>query len=244
MLRLFSEMENAAILIKIKERLNKRSSDDFDNIECWKMVESFNKYQVEWCRRNLRSGNATHEGDEGGISKIDDLQILLETTDPLTMTDEGDFFQSVAEDWPANYLRHKRVVLVGKKDCCDEPKRIIAPLVEEGNVETYLRDVNRAPDYRWRQAFVTLTGNKLNVYHNGEFEIDSCKLMYYRQPRMIQIIGCPNVFDGVTPAADVECEFSDDMVEIFCDGAASIIAGDIENFQQGQRLDGAAERNN
>ena len=48
---------NATIEIKVKERLNKLSSNDYDNLECWQIIEAFNKAQVEWCRRQLHGYN-------------------------------------------------------------------------------------------------------------------------------------------------------------------------------------------
>ena len=46
-------MLNSTITIKIKQRINKLDSQDYDNITCWQIVESFNKAQVEWSRRQL-----------------------------------------------------------------------------------------------------------------------------------------------------------------------------------------------
>ena len=70
-------MDNATIKLKIKQRLNKLASNDYDNIECWQIVEAFNKGQVDWCRRNLHGLNIVKEGDEQSTSRIDDLQVLL-----------------------------------------------------------------------------------------------------------------------------------------------------------------------
>ncbi len=50
-------MTNAALQLKIKQRLNKLASNDYDNIECWQIVEAFNKAQVEWVRRQLHGNN-------------------------------------------------------------------------------------------------------------------------------------------------------------------------------------------
>ena len=72
-------MLNSTIEIKIKQRLNKLDSQDYDNIECWQIVEAFNKAQVEWARRQLHGTNIFKEGDEGSTRRKDDLQVLLET---------------------------------------------------------------------------------------------------------------------------------------------------------------------
>ena len=76
-------MLNSTITIKIKQRLNKLDSQDYDNITCWQIVEAFNKAQVEWSRRQLHGINITKEGDEQSTRRKDDLQKLLIKT-PLT----------------------------------------------------------------------------------------------------------------------------------------------------------------
>jgi hypothetical protein len=44
-------MDNKLIQLKIKQRLNKLASFDYDNIESWQIQEAFNKAQLEWTRR-------------------------------------------------------------------------------------------------------------------------------------------------------------------------------------------------
>ena len=84
-------MLNSTITIKMKERLNKLDSQDYDNINCWQIVESFNKAQVEWVRRQLHGINLTKEGDEGSTRRKDDLQVLLETFN-LATTDKEYYY--------------------------------------------------------------------------------------------------------------------------------------------------------
>ena len=69
-------MNNTIIQLKIKQRLNKLDSQDYDNLECWQIVEAFNKGQVNWCRRNLHGLNVKQEGDEQSKRRIDDLQVF------------------------------------------------------------------------------------------------------------------------------------------------------------------------
>ena len=70
-------MNNTTLQLKFRQRLNKIASNDYDNIECWQIVEAFNKAQIEWCRRQLHGNNLFKEGDEMSKRRIDDLQILL-----------------------------------------------------------------------------------------------------------------------------------------------------------------------
>jgi len=79
-------MNNNTLQIKIKQRLNKLDSNDYDNVKDWQIVEAFNKAQIEWCRRQLRGTNSRQEGDEQSKRRIDDLEILIVEA-PLTGAD-------------------------------------------------------------------------------------------------------------------------------------------------------------
>ena len=70
-------MNNTTLQVKIKQRINKIDSQDYDNIKSWELAEAFNKAQLEWCRRQLAGTNIRKEGDEMSKRRIDDLSILL-----------------------------------------------------------------------------------------------------------------------------------------------------------------------
>lgn len=232
-------MLNSTITIKLKQRLNKLDSQDYDNIECWQVVEAFNKAQVEWARRQLHGINLTKEGDEGSTRRKDDLHVLL-VTENLNAVDAGIYYDG---NVPADYLQWKRVDVFAKKDCCDN-RRMTVYLAEEGNLNQLLRDKAKQPSFEWAETFATLKGNKVNIYTNNEFEIDSASLIYYRQPRKIQILGCVDPYTNIQTTQEVESEFKDDIIELIIDEAASILAGDIESGNQFSRGTEGAERNN
>jgi len=232
-------MLNSAIVIKLKQRLNKLDSQDYDNIECWQAVEAFNKAQVEWCRRQLHGVNLLQEGDEQSTRRKDDLQVLL-STDGLTMTDKKDYFFGPV---PTDYLQWKRVDVFACKDCC-ENRRMTVYLAEEGNLNQLLRDKAKKPSFEWAETFATLINNRVHVYTNDEFDIDTAELTYYRQPRQIQIEGCVDPYTNIESLTEVQSEFKDDIIELIIDEAVSILAGDIESGNQYPRGTETAERNN
>jgi len=108
-------MNNNTLQIKIKQRLNKLDSNDYDNVKDWQIVEAFNKAQIEWCRRQLRGTNARQEGDEMSKRRIDDLEILL-TESSLVGTDvpynntfgyfQSNNFENIYDN---TYLEFKRI---------------------------------------------------------------------------------------------------------------------------------------
>lgn len=234
-------MDNNTIYLKVKQRLNKLASNDYDNIECWQIVEAFNKGQVEWCRRNLHGTNAKQEGDEQSKRRIDDLQILL-TTQELAMTDRKVFAES--PNLPTDYLEWKRLGFQAANDCCPDGRRMVVYLAEEANVDELLRDKNKQPSFEWAETFCTLIDNKIRVYTDNKFDVDTVDLYYYRQPRRIQILNCVDPYTLQTSIIDVTCEFKDDLAELFIDEAVKIIAGDIESLNQMQRASQSVETNN
>ena len=232
-------MLNSVITIKLKQRLNKLDSQDYDNITCWQIVESFNKAQVEWARRQLHGINMTKEGDEGSTRRKDDLQILLETFN-LNIADKQYYYTAPL---PEEYLQWKRVDVTSRKGCCDK-RRMMVYLAEEGNLRELLRDKSKQPSFEWGETFATLKGGNVNIYTNENFMIDESDLIYYRQPVKIQIAGCVDPYTNIESVVEVQCEFKDDIIELIIDEAASILAGDIESGNQFSRGTEGAERNN
>ena len=232
-------MLNSTITIKIKQRLNKLDSQDYDNLECWQIVESFNKAQVEWARRQLHGINIVKEGDEQSTRRKDDLQVLL-SKQSLNLTDKEYYFKAPI---PEEYLQWKRVDVYAKQDCCDK-RRMTVYLAEEGNLNQLLRDDNKKPSFEWSETFATLIGNDVNIYTNNDFEIQSADLIYYRQPIKIEIQGCVDPYTNIASPAEVPCEFKDDIIELIIDEAVAILAGDIESSNQYTRGTEGAERNN
>jgi len=232
-------MLNSTIEIKVKQRLNKLDSQDYDNIQCWQIVEAFNKAQVEWVRRQLHGLNLVKEGDEQTNRRKDDLQVLLTTTQ-LTPTNKQIFYSAAL---PTDYLAWKRVDFTGGKGCCDN-RRMMIYLTEESNVSELLRDKAKQPSFEWGETFATLSNNNVNVYTNGDFAIGALSLIYYRQPRRVEFLDCSDPYTNLIASTDVTCEFKDDIIELLIDDTAAIIAGDIESTNQYSRTSQSSEKNN
>jgi|SRR6056297_1246377 len=234
-------MNNNIIQLKIMQRLNKLASQDYDNLECWQMVESFNKAQVMWCRRQLHGTNVKQEGDEQSKIRIDDLQILLK--DKSVKFSHFDVYDRTSK-LPEDYLEWKRISCKAKDECCDNLMPMVVYLTEEANVDILLRDKNKKPDFNWGETFCTLKDNYAHVYTNGEFSLQEGVLTYYRQPINIQVKDCVDPYTQETSTVDVECEFKDDIIELIIDEAVKIIAGDIESMNQRQTASNEVEKNN
>ena len=235
-------MDNQTIQLKVKQRLNKLSSNDYDNIETWQIAEAFNKAQVEWSRRQLHGGNIYKEGDEYSKRRIDDMQTLLRELE-LNGIQNDDYFETT--NFPVGeYLEFKRVTAEAKDECCPEPRVMSVYLSEEANVNLIKRDPLKNPSFLWAETFCTVLDNKIRIYKNKDFTIVNPILTYYKRPTYLEFAGIVNPYTGVTPAADVESDFKDDVIELIIDETAAILAGDYSEFAQSQRDQQAAERSN
>jgi hypothetical protein len=234
-------MNNTTLQIKFRQRLNKLASNDYDNIECWQIVESFNKAQIEWCRRQLHGTNPTRTSDEQTKRRIDDLQILL-TTQPITGSIQSDYF--LGTNFPNNYMEYKRVDTDATTECCGkDPRSMTVYLAEEANVDMIMRDPLKRPDFEWGETFCTMQNNTIRIYKR-EFDVINPRITFYRKPRYIEIEGCSDPYTNNISAADIESEFKDDIVEIIIDEACAIIAGDINDANNYIRGPQQAEKNN
>lgn len=234
-------MKNSLLQLKIKQRLNKLASMDYDNIEPWQIQEAFNKATTEWVRRQLHGGNTRKEANEQSIQRIDDLQVLLSVF-KLEGKEYPTFFES--HRMPSDYMTFKRVSAQAVSDCCKDPRIMEVYLAEEADADLLLVDGNKKPDFEWGETFCTLFGNKVRIYRTSDFTIVNPKLIYYKQPREVKFLNVINPETGKFHVKDVESEFKDDIVEIIIDEAAAILAGDIESIMQYQRMTQNAERNN
>jgi hypothetical protein len=234
-------MTNEAIKLKVKQRLNKLASNDYDNILDWHIVEAFNKGAVSWCRRQLQGTNMSKTGDESSKRRIDDLQPLLKNI-PVVVNNKQEYYQ--VNKLPTDYFEWKRISANATHGCCNEPRRLVIYLAEEANLDTLLRDANRRPSFEWAETFCTISGNQIKIHTDGKFDVSDVKLMYYSQPIRIQIKGTSNPYTADISLLEVECQFKDDVVEVLVDECVKILSGDVESINVQQTSDKSVESNN
>lgn len=217
-------MTNNLLQLKIKQRTNKLSSNDYESFECWMIVEAFNKAQNSWVREEAAKGEATTQN-------VDDLQSVVKEIELVGSNKPGYFESNVL---PKDYFAFKRISAKAITDDCPTPRRLVVFDAEESNVDTLHHDTNRRPSFNWAETFRTIISNQVRIYTDGVFTVVEPRLIYYRKPRQIAIDGCVDEYDVTT--SDIECEFKDDITEMLIDRTAALLAGDIELFQQMQRL--------
>lgn len=235
-------MTNNQLQIKIKQRLNKLASLDYDNFECWQIVEAFNKAQLEWVRRQIGGNNVTKSGEGSTRVNFDDIQKLIKTV-PLGGTNFplSDPPNWTSVDFPTDYLYYSSVYVMGKDDCCPD-RNILVYMVDKADLYVILRDANKKPSFEWGETVAIMADNQMTIYTDGEFEVSTAAFTYYRLPTPVSFPNCVDISTGLV-TADVPCEFKDDIAEILVDNAVAILAGDIESFNQYTRATNAVQSN-
>lgn len=218
-------MTIADVSLSMNLRLNKGDSQDYDNLWSYHKENAFNKAVNDWVRRQKRGKNVTQEGDEESDARVDDLQVLLKK-DTIAIKDKGIYAESAK--LPSDYLYFKRLTPFVTSSKCSSV-RIQSYLKEEANVDANLQMCS----FDFEETFHTLIGNRLNIYHNGEFVIDKAELTYYRKPKVYKFSKLDDVI-----------EFKDDICDILVDEACKILATDIESFNQKNAAQERAEGNN
>ncbi len=225
-------MRNDTLQLKIKERLNKLDSQDYENFDAWQILEAFNKAQLQWTRAQLAGYNQRGTVDEGSKQFQDDHNRLLHRAPLTAMTRVGTLYYT--QDLPADYLAFKRLSASAQTVCC-APRKLRLFACEQANVDVWLADDYHKPNFEWAESFYALAGQRVEIYADDQFEIVDAVLVYYREPRRVQIPGVLDLASGQVATLDVTCEFSDAVAEILADKCAGILAGDTENMQQYQR---------
>lgn len=232
-------MNNNLLQLKIKQRLNKLASFDFDNLECWMVQEAVNKARLEWVRRMIYGLHTRRQGSEDSTGLVDDLQILMRS-ETLSATKRDGYYEATL---PENYLYYVRADVYANSECCKEKRKMVVYQTEEANMGILLTSETKGPSFEWAETLCTLVGDKIRVYTNNEFDITDITLVYYRVPRLVQFLGCVNPATGTAYTVNQELEFKEDIAEIIVDEAAAILAGDIESMNQYQRQVQNGQRN-
>ena len=145
-----------------------------------------------------------------------------------------------------------------QENFCTNARQMTVYQSEVANIDVILRDPLKNPNWEWGETFCTFQEgesnfNPLTLGPGGtagiriwrkDFFIMNPTLVYYRTPRRIEIVGSVDPYNGQAVAADVNCEFKDDIVEIIIDVTSSILAGDISDMNQQQRTSQESEKNN
>jgi hypothetical protein len=205
-------MDSKTAYRKFKLRLNKLDTNFSQHIDEKKFCELFNKAQYHYISSLVKSENVNKDN-------IHKLQQLVVDKDLVGSTQDNIYVVDLPTDW----------YWVIRVSCIDDKCKntLNCILVQEGNVNRLLQLDGWKPSVEWEETIFTIGDNKLRIF-TGDFGIQSCNLVYYREPIKIDIETGENNIYGVT-SEDVNPEWSDDITEEIIDLAILIASTDISD---------------
>lgn len=165
------------VYLHYSDKLNKLTT----NTEQWLTYPSFvriiNEAQYTWTEQRLKleEVNKTRQNELQRLLK--DIPLGSKTTNP----------NSVYYSLPDDYLRFSRLEVNAKKGSCE--RKLYTFLAEEGNLNVLLSDAMSNPSFEWEETLTTVKDNKLYIYTDTTFTIESGIFTYYRKPKRIDIAG-------------------------------------------------------
>jgi hypothetical protein len=206
--------------LQIKNALNKLDSQDYVNVESWKIQEAVNIATLRFARRHLPNKERDNINTE-------DISILLKDKN-ISGANKEYFFLS--QPLPEDYFGLSRVAAKCVKNSC--PARIASDWVEDANADEFLQDWATSPSFDFGQVFHTLSGKRIKVYHGGDFQITELDISYYRKPQYIQFEGAPLEDKGI--GKDMVWEWKSDVADYIIEWAVWILSGNTGDYNRQQ----------
>jgi hypothetical protein len=218
-------MTTRDVIIKVKKRVNKDDTEDFDNLSLFSIIEAFNKAQLNIVNYLTGQRNQYQQGSEATIEIINKLNILInKKPKELSLTKEKDFY--FTEDFPEDFFKYVSSYSIGYNDKCSE-KTIFHLPSEEANIQLIKKNENQNASFEWAEAPLTIAENTLKIHTDNKFALKKAYLTYYRYPVEIDISGY--IKEDGSNSTTVNPELPKAVVELIIDEAVRIIQGDIQN---------------
>lgn len=169
-------MNSEEAYIYFTNLVEKNSTNNNLNVDKPRFVEWFNfaskTYQTDILNNRLDS-------------TIREMSPFLRDSELYIVSTE-DTYDTFAK--PIDYFDVANVFIVVKKDNC---KASDFTLNEEkvDNVHIALYDENLKPSFKARESFYYLSEDGISIYHGGDFDIESARMLYYIEIPKIDISG-------------------------------------------------------
>jgi len=224
------------LLYKIDMRLNKKVASEHQNIPLEDKIFALNEAQIKLIKRKLDTNNIYQLGLDSFKKRYEDLQILVETFEKLSVTDTSDAayssFKGDLSTLTKKYMLPLDMYAFCTKGDCKERPVYISRIIKHGDLSTLMANSNYIPSFEYQEGLAIISGNYITAYTDGTFTIDNLHISYLRYPQEIDFVGYTK-FDG-SSSTTVDCELADYLADELLDLATLELAMETENNPQVQ----------
>jgi len=115
---------------------------------------------------------------------------------------------------PPDFVKREEIIVTGTKGECSD--LMYVEEVKPSDITFLLTDEYHKPSFDFRESFYYIGDDSIVIYNDGNFKISDVGLVYYRQPKRIDMAG--NLDALGNPTKTIETEWEDtaihDIVEI------------------------------
>ena len=218
-----------SLLYKIDQKLNKLSTNEYQQIQLEDKILSLNEGQIKLVKQKL-DGPATPStlGLDAFRKRYEDLQKLIENYEdhPLDLVPTNPQLHQYTADLtgitPEYMFYMDSYVVADKGRCKDRTIWINRELVHHGDIPVIINNTHYRPSFEYQETFSNINTNQIMVYSDGTFTPKTLYLSYLRYPKRIDKTGYIH-FDG-TDSVDSNCELAlyleDELVDLVVENLA------------------------
>lgn len=219
-------------------RLNKKATLDSQSIPIEDKILALNEAQIKLIKRKLNSNNIYGLGMDSFTKRYEDLQKLVVDFEKLTVTKNTTGYPSYKADLDTltkDYMFPLEMFVLCTKGNCNNRTLAITKIIRHGDLSTMLFNRNYSPSFEYQETLATISDNKVNIYTDSTFTINTLNISYIRYPQRIDIAGY-FTFDG-SPSITQDSELADYLQDELLDLATLELAMETENNPQVQYSD-------
>lgn len=194
------------LLQGITDKLNKSTNLEGQFIPNETSILALNRAQTKLVLKKVGLSNNYQLGLDSFKKRYEDLQILIEPYEKLTLTSVGDLLNSYKVEEPENLLLPIDLYVLATKGNCKDRILDVIEIVKHGDLQSKLKSPHYQPNFEYQETLATISGNNIFIYSDpkNSFILTSLSISYLRNPKYIDIAGYIHL-DG-TPSITTDCE--------------------------------------
>lgn len=193
------------MLYELELSVDRVSSKAASNLPLPAKVAYLNRGQIAFVLSKYEGDNKARTGFEETQKRVQDLQRLHKTNQPLAVTPFNKEVFNAALSSATGFMLLTRIAAIraNQGECKNEPMKFFVE-TQTDDLNEDLRNPNRRPDFKWREVLYRIAEDIIQVFTDGTFAINSVVIDYLRYPNRIDVAGYKH-FSG-TLSTDVDCE--------------------------------------
>lgn len=197
-------MTIAEFVYDFKTKGDKLDSQFYTNLTLPQIIRCLNEAQITIVKTRYGILNSTKKGFESNQVRRDELQCLLVPEENISLTKVNDFTYSLdLLSTKKDYFHLARVQALGSKGCCGT-KVLNGFDCRTDNFNLALIDKSQSPNFEWRKFSYRIAENKLRLYTDSSFTLETGIIDYLRYPIKMDMAGYIH-FNG-NPSSNINCE--------------------------------------